>query len=759
MDKSPLEFAQEFEKFKSALSRIQTEDAKILLLTDFWPTIKEKTKDHSYQSYLEEFYTFWQLHLNQNSLSDLTLDELTRIIEALQDLHHYSSGDNLTESINMVLLKLASLYFFAGDIDNGLKQCCKITGDLELHVPEAISDNLDAYTAFIMVCDYIKGRKPGIHCSLMQIRNEWDTVRDAYYFDQLFCLFVEKTDGGRSVRGRMRLLKGSVDCFNESATTDEITFDNQIKTPDDPFVGVTYEALKAVRSIFKNLNHKIESSSFYHAHFAIQDSEQTFTGNSIGFAAGLLAYIQLLRPDNSRVDRFLSAEVACTGGIDKSGQITKVNDGSLEHKVRRAFFSPIKYLVLPKENQLEADKILDGLYQKYPRRKMIIIYLNKFGDAIENHNIIRDEKVCIGEYVTKKAIKYSRAAKIQIPLLLMLLYAMICVIYPKAWIGFDRNPQYVQPTETGFVALNADSVALWEEGFNECGQPHTIYSEVFDINGDEKNEVLIHPFFQFECECRTMYFCYDWSGKEMYKRSTVILDQYPGDTLGALHISGKIYVRLVDSIPLIITESSQSNPSRQHIKIWNQNGDSIAWYINAGATELQMIQDFDSDNYEELLFSGINNRLGCAVLFVLEPNGTYGVSPPYHDDFYDLSNVLPGNQLIYLQFPISDVGQKRLFQDYNIVAGGRIFENRLGIIDIPIVESDMDSTCNVIYSFNRNLKLESISFTDQFQYLREKLINNKVLSNISDYEYKNTLFNEVKYWKNNQWISAGEFQQ
>ena len=145
-------------------------------------------------------------------------------------------------------------------------------------------------------------------------------------------------------------MTGKVELFGKSARTDEITFENQIKTPDDPFVGVAYDALQAVRRTFKVAGLKLQGSSFYHAHFSIADSGQTFSGDSIGLAFALLTYTQLLRPEALRLDRFLSGEVAFTGGVDADGRLTAVNDETLGAKVERAFFSPLKYVILPEAN-------------------------------------------------------------------------------------------------------------------------------------------------------------------------------------------------------------------------------------------------------------------------------------------------------------------------------------------------------------------------------------------------------------------------
>ncbi|MEE9442393.1 MAG: hypothetical protein V3V99_06975 [candidate division Zixibacteria bacterium] len=748
MSVSPLQFAQEFEKFKSELSKIPAEDIQILRLMDFWPNLKEKVTDRSYQSYFEEYHAYLVSLLNHDNLNDLTIDELKQLAEAIIDIQHFQSDDEFIESLNFVYTKLASLYFYVGDIDEGLKLCGTIIGDESLSIPDIISASQDAYSAFNTVYDYFKDSHPQFFRLLSQIHDEWESVRDAYYYDRVYCLFVEKTDHGRSLRGRMRLLKGSVEYFDKNATTDEITFDNQIKTPDDPFVGASYDALKAVRGIFKNLNYKTESTSFYHAHFAIHESGQTFTGDSIGLATGLLAYTQLMRPDISRVDRFLSAEIACTGGIEESGQITKVNDESLKYKIERAFFSPVKYLVLPKDNQTEADNYLKQLQKRYPKRNLIIIGLYKFSDAIENRNILRDEKVCIGEFVTKKAIKYSRAAKIQVPILLALLYALICIIYPKAWIGFDWNPQYVQPTETGFIALNADSVPLWSVEFDSESLTNSSKWKIGDLDDDGKNEVAFIPTTLPVCDINANLFLYDDDKDLIFQDTCVILNEYIGDTtLQQPYFPGDIDFISKEESPIIISRIKKSFPARLHLKFWNMNGDPLGWYINAGFSGASG-KCFANVQDEGLFFLSYNNRMDCACLFVLDPDSSYGTSPPYG------MNNKKGKQKCYILFPRTDLNKVNLCK-YNYPGKLVVESDSLFMVEI----GEMNNLSSRIrYYFNKDFRVFDVKAEDPFINARDKAVRESKLDPIEWQTYLEDLRDGVTYWIDSDWVTEGELR-
>ncbi|MFH1700756.1 MAG: hypothetical protein ABIE07_09240 [Candidatus Zixiibacteriota bacterium] len=528
-----------------------------------------------------------------------------------------------------------------------------------------------------------------------------------------------------------------------------------------------------MRDIFKNLNYKTESTSFYHAHFAIQDSGQTFTGDSIGLAAGLLAYTQLMRPDISRVDRFLSAEITCTGGIDKSGRISKVNDDSLKYKIERAFFSPVKYLVLPEINYIEANNYLKKLNQKYPRRNLIIIGLNKFSDAIENRNILRDEKVCIGEYVTKKAIKYSRAARIQVPLLFALVWILAAIFWPRyfdPW--FDKNPAFAQanPQTNTLDAYNRDSILLWSDTLlckmseNTSDFPFsTSFGQIIDMNDDGLNEVVFLPRIDDICDDRTRIRFYSQDGQLLFKRNAAVLDKYPRDTLGT--IFDPVYFATVNDYQeqLIISIVGQEMPARSHIRIWDRKGDSLGWFINWGHGTFQKAMDINGDNNNpELFFLCFNNSMEGTALLILDKDSAFGFSPYKDCPIVDSGWYTHGNQLAYIVFPTTDIGQleNELPMGYNQPGphGIQISEN--GNIKIYISESVKHGfQAEIIYTLNHDLRVINVYFNDFLNTRRKELVAEGKLPPIENWsEYLTGLMNAVIYWTDFGWVTGGQLR-
>jgi len=368
------------------------------------------------------------------------------------------------------------MLFYVGCVEEGVKLCAKLAGEANA-IPNEYSDldNLSELNALRIACDRFKDKRPSLYNILKDILNAWEGERETLSHEWANCLFVEKGDHGRLTsvipakegihkhRGRLRVLQGRVELFGKSATTDEITFANQIVKPDDRFIGVAYDSLEAVRQVFKASSFKDKASAFYHAHFSIRaggapgrDSTHTFTGDSIGLAVGLVTYTQLLKPEIMRQERFIASDVAFTGGVSPDGAFIPVNKETLSVKVERAFFSPIKYLVLPEGNLIAAKEHLERLKKRYNRRHLRLVPAERLTEVIENHNVIRAEKVCMGEFVVRKAYRYSRMTKVQVPLLVALLLVALAILFPKWTPWFDWHIARIEVIGNRFRTLNAD---------------------------------------------------------------------------------------------------------------------------------------------------------------------------------------------------------------------------------------------------------------------------------------------------------------
>jgi hypothetical protein len=797
MTQSPLQFAKDFARLQGQLAASPPGDSQLLLVLDFWQEMREHRGDAAYRSYFDEYQPLLMQLVEPANLADLSIVELTRVRSILaetQDAPSLAVTSEISLKLNLVTVALAKMYFYVGAVEEGLAvlpsplaplpegegndevkslvgqaflrpdsvksqaprgldlQSKQMAIDRQERIPDGAVHN--EFAALQTICARATETNHPLAETLNGILIDWQGEREAVFHDRARCLFVERDDTGRFVRGRLRTLVGKVDLFGKSARTDEITFDNAIKTPDDPFVGVAYSALAAVRNVFRTGGLKSQGSSYYHAHFAIADSGQTFTGDSIGLAFGLLAYVQLLRPEVLRLDRLLSGEVAFTGGVDTDGRLTAVNDETLGEKIERAFFSPIKYVVLPEANTTAAKQHLDRLRKSYPRRNLHLIAAERLTDIIEDHNIVRSEKVCIGEFVAKKAAKYGRMTKVQVPLLLVLAYLLLCLIYPKAWVGFDWNPAYASFNlrSNSLDVHNRDSLVVWDYQFNgKLDGDNPVLHTVADIDHDGHAEILFIPPISQNPDEMAVLFCCSSSGQLLFKRSCVMSDPRVRDTAGVRYDPEYVSVARQGKESIIVTGVARSVPAKSHIRMWNSAGDSVGGYTNDGGSRLCWTEDIDSNGTTELFFLNYFDPVPCVSLLVLPARGSRGCSPPYPDISIPVKQDVKGNQLAIMLFPVTDMARFDIPSGYSQPSVIGMKHNTTQYLDAYIRESTGPDAC-VIYSVDRNLRVVDVRFTDEFISRRNQLVSDGRLAAINWAIYADSLLGEVIYWTDSGWM-------
>jgi hypothetical protein len=758
MATSLLEFARGFEQLKLRLRTQPAGDLRLLLLIDYWPSLKPHTGVTGYQSYFDEFVPILIDHINPKNLEDLLPPELHQLLEVTLLLRRAESTRHYIETknncIDLTSTEAARKYIYAGAFSEGLK-CLARGMEIKipiLELPESEEPLSEIEFLKIIHAQLSTSDDPMVN-SIGQILHDWEITHEALSFEEANCLFVERNEHDDQIRGRLRSLTGSAEYCRKGVKTDEVTFENRIKAPDDPFVGAVYGALEAVVSVLGRSGMSARNENHIRARFGITGSDHTFTGDSIGLSAALVAYTQLLQPEVLKHERFIACEAAFTGGVDASGYLQPVNNDTLKTKISRAFFSPVRYLVLPHANLESARSFIAELESEYPRRRLFLAGARTLADVIGNRNIIRAEKVCTGTYVMRKAHTYGRLVKIQVPLLLLLLYALICIVYPKAWFGFDWNPENIRMSDGNdkMVVFNRDSDLLWDIDF-DCSPVLRLYAEASDLDADGSNEVLYIKRLtdDFPCLTSAQLAVHDDNGRLMFNRSCNIMGEYPGDSSNTQYYEAR-HLNIFQSMdgPVVVTNFAEDNPARSHLKVWSSDGELLGWYVHSGHVYNIMAEDVNGDGEKELLGIGINNRAGGCGLFILPVKGSYGVSPPYEDVSVDLSDVQPGNQLHYILFPTSDLAQADSLPYAGAAHMAKLPGERLRV-DI-LVESGTAVWRS--YYLDSKLQVYKISPSDIFWSRRQKFVEGGDLPPMELDSFCRWELERVRYWSENGWIN------
>lgn len=730
MNDSPLKFARAFERLRSDLALEPDPVQRIVLIVNFRKTHENSLLRVPHWTYLLELIGKLYENVNKMNLQQLTIDELKELHKCLIALNEKSSGHieppNLKKNFDLVCLEYARKLFYAGEYEKALN----LLNNNKLDLPdlEAIV-GLNEFDQLYQIYSRYKETDSPLRSKLLDILTEWQGYRESLYQDQVLCLFVEKDRMGQMFRGQVKTLSARVEMFRKSSPTDEVTFDNQIKAPDDPFVGVAYEALIAVRRLFERHEFHHKAKRKYHAHFNIDSGNHQFTGDSIGLAIAMLTYTQLMKPEIMRHERFLSSDVAFTGSIDRDGNILAINDETVALKIERAFFSPIKYLIVPNSNLKPAKAYLNKLSDTYSNRKLILIGASTIYELIENRNIIRSEKVCVGQYAARKVIKYSRMTKLQTPLLLMLIYSLLIIIDTKTFAPwwFDWHIDHIEILGNKFRTVNTDGKTIWVSEEFESVLSVNDYSDTmgasftnymfYDIDKDNKDELFLIPKYINKGVHASKIYYFDDCGNHKWAKEAFKLTAYPGDKsyldidINPAYVTLKLYpIYDKDSSFYLLTISECSNPIRSQITLMNNHGDIVTGpYIQTGAIfkNFPIKQfDIDGDEYEELFICATNNRNNMAGLIILNPFNLAGVSPPYNDELFNLANMPKGSHSYYISFPETPISKGYNVRNY-VRNVRKVSKNRFEVIIVEGVNVQID---NEVISQARAQELPNIVY-------------------------------------------------
>ncbi|HOP06292.1 MAG TPA: hypothetical protein PLF13_03275 [candidate division Zixibacteria bacterium] len=654
---SIVEFARKFTQLKAYLSRYDEADMRLLKLIEFRKDHRDDLAKQSHASYANE----WQSLFDHQFKSDLLLvDLLPHELESILDVCRDVGDDKTAERVTTELVRKL---LYVGEIEHAMT----LLNDNE-SVTFAESDSpLPSFDEYELAVISLAELPPGSKTAdtLGRLVREWRLEREMLSYETVRCLFVDRDNITKATgRGRMRTLVCKSAEWLEKQETDEVVFDNQPRSKDDPFVGAAYAALEAAAPLI-DATTKAKRKAV-RVHLSIEDSSRTFTGDSIALAVALVSYVYLMKPQIQRQERFLPCEVAVTGSIIGNGLLQAVNAGSLSRKIERAFFSPVKYVVVPRGNENDARACVEQLRERYPCRRLRIVAHDHLRDVIQDHNIVRPEKICLTPFVARKARKYIGSVKVQVPLLMGLSWLLLALLWPRFFNPlFDGHITSVTIEENRVVARNSKDETIFVTaplGFEVLADYYAdpVHSATFavDLDGNGIDELFFSPqSFNRSATVRL----YRDNGTLTWEYPATVRTRYGmgagtnGSTLEPVYGPARLYP-WSDSTgkPHVISASFASFPSRDQIRLFGKDGpcDSTA-YIHTGVVGLgtkTLSEDLDNDGTDEVIIPSVNNIYGLGIL-VLNPENLCGVSPPWDNDTFLVSGEQRGSQVCYVRLP------------------------------------------------------------------------------------------------------------
>lgn len=758
---SPLDFARSWEQTCSAVQECPAADLRLLTLAQFWPLLRQRVSDPAYASYFDEFVELYLQACAALRTADFTPDELESLTGVADECAVVRGDARLVELRRALRHRRATLLFQLGDLETALNLSRELSGSKSEFAPdpEAVS-GLYAQDSLAELTRQAEEHDPALHALLKEILDEWLLEHEAGADNAVNCLFVERTTSPATLRGRMRTLQCEIELGRDRRKADEVTFQMQVIAVDDSFVGAVHQSLTAVRTALLRQGVRIADGRRIRAHFRVADAAEKFTGDSIGLGAALIAYTQILKAAALRHDRTIACDAAVTGVIDAAGNLEPANPATIGVKIERAFYSRVRYVIVPEANLAAARERLRELTERYPRRQLILIGASALTDVIADHNVVRSQKVCIGDFVARRASRLARMTSVQIPLLLLVLFFLMCLLFPKVSPFFHWNPASLQIRDTRIVALNEKGQSVWTHDFGYPMFADSLQYCLGNLDLDPETEVVYMPRTDNAVPQTGQLFVFDDDGTLLFQRDGWISHVYPTDSVPS-GINKKEprplpYLARYRGESVIVTVINDIYPARGYIKFWNKTGDLLGWLIFSGTASLFWAEDHDYDGVEEFAFVGFCNRMGCQTFFEVDPLGLAGVSPPYWNRDIDLRFVPRVESPHWVFLLPSRVMEFSGVRDYQ--TGGSASHQDSCRFNFQTQEGRPMDGPQVDYQIDCDFRVRQVLFSDSYAKKFRQLVASGDLPPVSRTEWADTVRNLVTYYRDGRLVTEGELR-
>jgi hypothetical protein len=565
------------------------------------------------------------------------------------------------------------------------------------------------------------------------------------------CLFVEDyPDFGLEPRGRVLTLQVSASPILNKVDEDALVIQCPVEQLRDPFLVQARESVKAARTVLTS-RYGLSKKSHYRIDFKIDSPGARFTGDSLGVAFAVGAVSAIARNEILPETVEIANSAAFSGALAADGKLTQINLEGLKLKITRAFYSDLKYLVIPRSHITEAWEYLKKLEAEYPERKLELVGSETLEQVVDDPRLIPRQRVSKSVSVGRKIWRARRSTLVEVILLVILFAVLGRLIAPV----LDKVPSKVVSRKDGFEVQNRFSRTLWTIpmlGCDSLAANHDVSWAIADLCPPKGKEVIYAPVATQACSLSGWFYVYDARGNRLFARNGRVCGVYPTDSISAdqpdYYEGPWIKIFDVNGERIIICDYSKIYPARGYITLWKSNGDSLGWYMLSGTGSIIEVIDIDNDGTQELLGYAFWNRLACVGFFVIPAHAIHGVSPPYWraSQGFDLTQVVRGNQMRFIALPLSfDVGK---ICNPGFMQGSAQFtqltQDEFRLTSHEFAEGSVLYT--VDYYVDREFRCKEVKLSDNFRKKRQTLIEERKIKDIPYDTYCDMLRDSVRYW-------------
>jgi hypothetical protein len=507
------------------------------------------------------------------------------------------------------------------------------------------------------------------------------------------------------------------------------------------------------------------------------DTPGLLEGESLfgGFAAATVCGV--LQAIEHREDYAIRDDVAITGRIDEKGDFLPVEECGLRAKVEACIYSPVRILVVPKEQEAPCNALLTSMLAREataPHRSdgpLRIIGASTLGDVFNNRLLIASHSIPAPVRIARRVWKQRR------PIAAVLFVSMALAIGRLLYGPIDKIPLSGHFTGGELVLQNRDGQSLatlrvGERAASLGAQRGAESAGIFAIvpvhNAGEMDYRCVFAAAEstaspFEIRC--------WSRNRheiLWRYPLTVALKFPVHPTPeekAFSIRQLIAGDFAnDGSTDVIVLATGSGFATIVVELDLLTGTSRGIYAHAGHLTSMEAIDFDNDGKSEICLCGMNNAFGNeACLVVLDPREIAGHGPIRNE--YAIAGFPPAHHRAYVLIPPSIVGgvfhrlpgTTRAKSLHVTQDGAR--QLQVNVVDVDLFEKDCfaTTTANYYLTFNSRLEPSSMLTANDYDKLAENLFDDGKIAFLpkKNRGYQDVFFRSLLYWNGKGWEPWG----
>lgn len=323
------------------------------------------------------------------------------------------------EAVRNLKLKLIKAYFNLGEVKNGLDLIKEYSG-----INPSVIDSVNTQTDKKKLKKHsdvqnlnlpAEIQQPGnfyLFKVLNEIKDESDRILK--FSDNTANILFTSSDSQLGIQTGL-VFNCTIDVIHDkNISSYNIVFENIFDYRDKKFSEYISFIKKNFELLLFKYNLKPPTRKSFRIHF--EKSLSIYRGGSFISGIVLLMFVKYYNLTGKRTILSISNAAAFTGVLDERGSMAELPAASLAAKIKSAFFSWIRCVVIPESNFDEAQKISGELKLKYPGKIFNVFSAKSVSDLLDNPAFLKKSKIGLMDFLAAN----NKAAVMGIALLLFL---------------------------------------------------------------------------------------------------------------------------------------------------------------------------------------------------------------------------------------------------------------------------------------------------------------------------------------------------